>query len=112
MLKLKSNIAERERKILELKREAEELQGQDKINPEIQHLTQQNEEMAKKSMGIEKEINLAKNKITEIRYILEACAKEREVEAERKRDMKNNIERLKNFIDHEVSFSLLFLCLI
>jgi len=34
-------------------------------------LAQENEDMAKKVMGIEKEINLSKNKITEIKYMLD-----------------------------------------
>ncbi len=53
-------------------------------------------------MTLEKEMNVAKNKCAEMRYILDQRAKEREQENDQKRDLNNKLNQIQQTIMDEV----------
>ena len=52
-------------------------------------------------MTLEKEMNVAKNKCTEMRYVLDQRAKEREVENDQKRDLNHKLNQIQQSIMDE-----------
>lgn len=58
------------------------------------HLEKENSEIVKQLMLIEKEINSAKSRCTDMQYLLNLRADERVLEAQQKRDMLRKLQDL------------------
>lgn len=99
MTKLKRDLEDRELKIKEIDKQVDLLSSAMSLNPLVKQYEQKNLELGQKILKCEKEKSMADAKIKESEMLLEVRAKDRELEAEQKRELVNKIEIVKLEID-------------
>ena len=114
--KLRDLIIQREKRIIELHEEIvyESIKYQDKFDAQddrgrnqfIISLENENDILLKRSLILEKDLNMAKNKNSENTYVLEVASREREKENDYIRFLRSQIEDLKLKINDEVCLNI------
>ena len=97
--KMERDIEAKDAKIKELNDEIDKLDGAKALNPQINGLETENNELRRKILNLEKEIGMAQAKIKEAEFLMEARRKERATESQLKRQLQNKIEMTKLQID-------------
>lgn len=93
------DIETKDLQIKELNDEIVYLEGAKNLNPETSRWENENNELQKKILNLEKEISLAQSKIKEAEFLMDTRRKERANESLLKRGLQNKIELLKIEID-------------
>lgn len=99
--KSKRELAAKDEHIVKLEDELEDLKTRASFNPMIEILETENKDLQEKSLRCEKEINIANSRIKEMQMALESRAREREREADQRRELIEKINHLKANIDKQ-----------
>jgi len=99
--KTKEDLKAKEDWITNLTNEVEKKRAEATFNPEITILENENMDLQSKLLRCDKETNIALAKVKEMEMFLETRSKERELEAEMKRDLINKISQVKFYIDEQ-----------
>jgi hypothetical protein len=78
-----------------------ELKSKSTFNPDIKKLENENLDLQSRKLVCEREFNMADTKIKELRMLKDMRGKERQVEAELRRDLSSKIATIKTKIDEE-----------
>jgi len=99
--KTKEDLKAKDDWITTLTNEVEKKRAEATFNPEITILENENMDLQSKLLRCDKETNIALAKVKEMEMFLETRSKERELEAEMKRDLINKISQVKFYIDEQ-----------
>ena len=99
--KTKEDLKAKDDWIVNLQNEVEKKRAAATFNPEITMLDNENMELQSKILRCEKEFNIAMAKVKEMEMFLDSRSKEREMEAQLKRDLMNKITQVKFYIDEQ-----------
>jgi len=94
-------LQEKDELITKFTQEVAELKSKSTFNPDVQKLENENLDLQARIIQCEREVNMATTKVKEMEMLMEVRAKERQVEAEQRRDLSQKIVQAKTKIDEE-----------
>lgn len=99
--KTKEDLQAKEDWIVSLSRDVEKKRAAATYNPEITIIENENLDLTSKVIRCEKEANIARAKVREMEMFLDSRRRERQLEAQQKRDLVTKIEQVKFQIDEQ-----------